>query len=341
MHCFGEGSPGRAAMLGMALSLVAGTAQAGSAVFGLAAGHDDNISNAPYEPALSSEYIELSAGRHWRPHQSPRTGLELGLNGVARNIQQAQGLSWAGLDASLGGWWLLGGGFAAPVIYLDLGLQAREYQSRSRDQNRWRAGLTAVQRLTTRISAQLQAGIESRDAEGPAFDGDMLRYGLGLAWQPVDGLSLDARYEQLDGDVDVSVDRFFSEVNSVSEVVQADEALPGFLAYRVEADGDALSLGLSLRWGPNATVRLHGLWAETRSKRGIMLDEGPGPGPDDGPGPGPEDPGPGPGPDDPGPGPDDPGPGTGPDGPGEADSGIDRYPSYERRQIGISLTVRF
>ncbi len=336
MHCFGEGSPGKAWMMGVTLALATGAAQAGSTVFGLAAGHDDNVTNVPYEPALSSEYFELSAGHLWQPHVGPRSGLELGLSGLARNIQQHQGLSWAALDASLGGWWLLGGGFSAPVVYLDLGLQAREYQSQERDQNRWRAGLTLVQRLTTKISAQLQAGLESRDAEGPAFDGDMLRYGLGLRWQPLDGISFDARYEQLDGDVDVSVGRFFSEVNSVSEVVQQDDALPGFLAYRVEADGDAMSLGLNLRWGPNATVRLHGLWAETRSKRSIMVDDGPGPGPD-GPDDDPGGPGPGPGPDDPGP--DDPGPG--PEGPGDAGDGLDMYPTYERRQIGISLTVRF
>ena len=229
----------------------------------LTLGQDDNLNNGPDggEQVDSATYA-LRLAQMWTPWRQARAGLDLGLGAQWQQVEAVDELSWLGLSAQASVWKTLGSGLFAPSLTLTSQLGWRDYQSRARDGEYVRADLVLGQRLTTRITAQLQAGWRQRNARYSYYEGDQLTYGAALQWSPSRSVRTFLRHDWRSGDLTVSVAEGDNRFDDTGLTYYKDDAFDGLRSYRVDSDGQLTSLGLS--WMPNMALgfNLQATWID-------------------------------------------------------------------------------
>lgn len=232
--------------------LSAGLASGVAGAFGgdVTLGYDDNLNNAPDDAVqIDSAFASLQARHLWSPWTEPRAGVDVGLAGKWYEVGEVSDLSWFSASALASAWTALGCGLFAPTLTLQTQLGWREYRSRARDGMFRRVNLTFGQRLTTRITAQIQAGWSQREARNAYYEGDQVSYGAAIQWTPVRSLQLFVRHDWHSGDLTVSVPQSDTRFEDTGLTSYMDDAFDGFNSYRLDTDGQVTRLGVS--WLPN------------------------------------------------------------------------------------------
>ncbi len=234
----------------------------------LTVGQDDNLNNGPDgAEQIDSATYALRLAQMWTPWRQARAGLDVGLAAQWQQVEAVDQLSWLGLSAQASMWKTLGSGLFAPSLTLTTQLGWRDYRSRARDGETVRADLVLGQRLTTRVTAQLQAGWLQRNARYRYYEGDQLTYGAALQWTPLRALRTFVRHDWRSGDLSVSVAEGDGRFDETGLMGYMDDAFDGFRSYRVDSDGQITSLGAS--WLPNMAlaVNLQITWISSDAAR--------------------------------------------------------------------------
>lgn len=240
-------------IFGLSALLFSGTTAAFSVE--LAVGQDDNLNNAPDDAEqVDSLTYTLRAQQMWSPWQASRAGLDTGLSAQWHQLDEVSELSWLGLSAQASAWTSLGSGLLAPSLTLISQLGWRDYRSRARDGEFIQADLILGQRLTTQITAQLQAGWQQRNARYAYYEGDQLTYGAAVQWSPTRQLRAFVQHDWRQGDLTVSIAPDDGRFDGSGLSYGMDDAFDGFKSYRVDSDGQITSLGVS--WQPSMALGL-------------------------------------------------------------------------------------
>ena len=224
----------------------------------LGVGYDDNVGNAgPNADVRDDAFVAAGLNLDWSWRPTLNTGLLLRGSLRGEGYGEVDGLSNGKLVAMARLSHRPGGGFYAPTLAVWASAALREFDSRMRDGEEYRAGVFVSEPITTAIGARLGASLAERESYGAVFDLSSWSASLDLDWQVAPMLTLYAGYQFHDGDI---VSTAFAAPKSShlgggggggpGAKGHPDDAFDGLFAYRVEAKTQVASLGVNLPLSP-------------------------------------------------------------------------------------------
>lgn len=228
-------------------------------------GYDDNVGNAQDGDEARDSTV-LGGGAHLDYTRTLTRHTALLLRGLLQGeaFESESGLSHLRLGAMARLSHRAGGGFYAPTLAGWLSAGALEFDSAMRDGFELRGGFHLIEPLTTAVSARASVAAAERRGDHAVFDTSQWSAGLNLDWSVASRLTLYLGYQFQDGDL-VSSGRVPPKSThdlagcGTAAVCDADDALDGLSAYRVEGTTQVVTLGanvpLSGRLALDAQVR--------------------------------------------------------------------------------------
>lgn len=206
--------------------------------------HDSNVTKAEEAGSIhEDQFLELFGSASVSRTLSPQVILRLlGDIGTLKAFEYDKlDAIWA--TATLGLGLRFGEGFFAPDLGIAFSVTEMNVDSDIRDSTLWDLELSALQRLTDRLSVTGGIGATDRESEGEVFDNKSWRLFADLSFRPHERLTLHGGYKYLNGDIVSSAEPTLKIINA-AEAIERDDAFDGLFAYRLDAHTHILDIGL-------------------------------------------------------------------------------------------------
>ena len=223
--------------------------------FSVEAGYDDNVMNAVDDADVQhSRFLAAAADVSFQQRWLPRVGSFIGLQVDAQHMEDLDALSSGSVAMQAGLWYSLGRGFSAPTLGLDVSAGWREFRSDGRDHQFQRLRLGLNQRWTTQVSAGADLQYAQQRARDAVHDTQQISIAGHLDWAFLAELHAYTNLQWRWGEVTASARPPNAALVQAAQRIVLDDAASGFMAYRLEANTAALSLGLNARIAASAAL---------------------------------------------------------------------------------------
>lgn len=244
----------------------------------LGVGYDDNVGNATDSDDVVDDTL-ISAGLnldfHWKPTLFTSLLLRSSLRGDG--FDDADGLSSAKLVEMVRVSHRPAGGFYTPTLAAWVSAGLWEFDSAMRDGAEYRGGVYIAEPITTTISMRLGASVSERASDSYVFDLSTWAATLDFDWQVLPQLTVYTGYQFSDGDI-VSTGTALPKASHLAggcggaSACDADDALDGQFAYRVDAKTHVATLGFNVPLSPRFSLDVQLRHADSESDGGDGYD---------------------------------------------------------------------
>lgn len=247
----------------------------------LGLGYDSNPGNSQNEQDIRDSSF-ASGGLHaqYARHFTSFTSLQVRGSLLGEAHEGVEGLSNGRTVGMLRLVHRPAGGFFMPSFAIWGSAGWLEYNSRLRDGNEFRAGVSMTQPVNTAFTARLSVMASERNSTSEVFDLSGVSAGLNVDWRLLPALTLYSAYQFYQGDVASSTSQLLSGIGEPDDAYKTLAVSGKFshisggslFAYRLDADSNIFTVGGNQSLSRNLSLDLQAQYLDVQADEGSRYE---------------------------------------------------------------------